>query len=76
MKFDLTTVSVWLAAFAPMGSCFWQWPLTAAGYEKYCRELRQKLVHDLEARSRNRTLAEYMASYTLASHGLPICKYP
>jgi len=29
-----------------------------AGYEKYCRELHQKPVRDLEARSRNRTLAE------------------
>lgn len=44
-----------------------------ANYEKYCRELRQKLVRDLEARSRNRTLAEHMAGDTLASHGLPIC---
>jgi hypothetical protein len=44
-----------------------------AGYEKYCRELRQKLVRDLEARSRNRTLAEHMARETFESHGLPYC---
>jgi hypothetical protein len=44
-----------------------------ANYEKYCRELRQKLVRDLEARSRNRALAEHMARDTFESHGLPIC---
>jgi hypothetical protein len=44
-----------------------------AGYEKYCRELRQKLVRDLEACSRNRTLAEYMAREAFQAHGLPIC---
>lgn len=41
------------------------------GYEKYCRELRQKLVRDLEARSRNRALAEHMARETFEAHGLP-----
>jgi len=44
-----------------------------ASYEKYCRELRQKLVRDFEVRSRNRTLAEHMACETLQAHGLPIC---
>ncbi len=44
-----------------------------ANYEKYCRELRQKLVRDYESRSRNRTLAEHMARETLNAHGLPIC---
>jgi hypothetical protein len=44
-----------------------------ASYEKYCRELRQKLVRDLEARTRNRTLAEHMAKETMQTHGLPIC---
>jgi hypothetical protein len=44
-----------------------------ANYEKFCRELRQKLVRDLEARSRNRALAEHMARDTFESHGLPIC---
>jgi len=44
-----------------------------ANYEKYCRELRQKLVRDLEARSGNRTLAEHMAQETLETHGLPVC---
>jgi hypothetical protein len=42
-------------------------------YEKYCRELRQKLIRDLEARSGNRTLAEHMAGDTLQNHGLPVC---
>lgn len=42
-----------------------------AGYEKYCRELRQKLIRDLEARCRNRTLAEHMARETFEAHGLP-----
>jgi len=44
-----------------------------AGYEKYCRELRQKLIRDLEARSRNRPLAEHMAGDTMQNHGLPVC---
>jgi hypothetical protein len=44
-----------------------------AGYERYCRELRQKLVRDLEMRSRNRALAEHMAQETLQTHGLPVC---
>ena len=44
---------------------------TVAGYEKYCRELRQKLVHDLELRCRNRQLADYQARDILESHGLP-----
>jgi len=44
-----------------------------ARYEKYCRELRQKLVRDLEARSRNRALAEHMARETFEAHGLPCC---
>lgn len=42
-----------------------------AGYEKYCRELRQKLVRDLESRSKNRALAEHTARETFESHGLP-----
>jgi hypothetical protein len=46
---------------------------TVTGYEKYCRELRQKLVHDLELRCRNRQLAEYQARDILQSRGLPIC---
>ena len=45
---------------------------TVAGYEKYCRELRQKLVHDLEQRCHNRQLAEYQARDILESHGLPV----
>jgi len=44
-----------------------------AGYEKYCRELRQKLVRDFEARCRNRVLAEHMAHESLNSGRLPIC---
>jgi len=44
-----------------------------ANYEKYCRELRQKVVRDLEVRSRNRTLAVHVASQTLETHGVPIC---
>jgi hypothetical protein len=44
-----------------------------AGYEKYCRELRQKLVHDLEARSRNRQLAEHIAREMFQARGLPYC---
>jgi hypothetical protein len=44
-----------------------------AGYEKYSRELRQKLIRDFDARSRNRTLAEHMAQETMQTHGLPIC---
>jgi hypothetical protein len=44
-----------------------------ANYEKYSRELRQKLIRDLEARSRNRTLAEHMARETFETYGLPIC---
>jgi hypothetical protein len=44
-----------------------------ANYEKYCREIRQKLVRDLEVRSRNRPLAEHMAQETMQTHGLPIC---
>lgn len=44
-----------------------------ANYEKYCRELRQKLIRDLEARSRNRTLAEHLAQEALQTHGLPVC---
>ena len=44
-----------------------------AGYEKYCRELRQKLVRNLEARTHNRTLAEHMTQETLQTHGLPLC---
>src|SRR5688572_30226536 len=32
---------------------------------KYCRELRQKLIRDLETRSRKRTLAEHMATETM-----------
>jgi len=44
-----------------------------AGYEKYCRELRKKLIRDFEARSRNRALAEHMAQETMQTHGLPIC---
>lgn len=46
---------------------------TVAAYEKYCRELRQKLAHDLELRCRNRQLAEYQARDILQSHGLPVC---
>lgn len=46
---------------------------TVVGYEKYCRELRQKLIRDIEARSGNRTLAEHMANEQLESNGLPIC---
>lgn len=42
-------------------------------YEAYCRELRQKIIHDIETRSRNHTLAEYMARETLETSGLPIC---
>jgi hypothetical protein len=45
---------------------------TVAGYEKHCRELRQKLVHDLEHRCRNRQLAEYQARDIFESHGLPV----
>jgi hypothetical protein len=44
---------------------------TVASYEKYSRELRQKLVHDLEQRCRNRQLAEYQARDIFESHGLP-----
>jgi len=44
-----------------------------AGYEKYCRELRNKLIRDFEARSRNRALAEHMAQETMQNYGLPIC---
>jgi hypothetical protein len=44
---------------------------TVASYEKYCRELRQKLVRNLEARSRNHQLAELMARQTFEAHGLP-----
>jgi hypothetical protein len=44
---------------------------TVAGYEKYCRELRQELVHHLELRCRNRQLAEYQARDIFESHGLP-----
>ena len=44
-----------------------------ASYEKYCRELRQKLIRDFEARSRNRALAEHMAQETMQTYGLPIC---
>ncbi len=44
---------------------------TVAGYEKYCRELRQKLVRTLEARSRNHQLAELIARQTFEAHGLP-----
>jgi hypothetical protein len=44
-----------------------------ASYEKYCRELRQKLIRDFETRSRNRALAEHMAQETMQTHGLPIC---
>ena len=43
------------------------------GYEKYCRELRQKLVRDLEKRSGNPMLAEHIAKDTLQAHGIPIC---
>lgn len=46
---------------------------TVTGYEKYCRELRQKVVHDLELRCRNRQLAEYQARDIFQSHGLPVC---
>jgi len=42
-------------------------------YERYCRDLRNKLVRDFEARSRNRALAEHMARETLQTHGLPVC---
>jgi len=42
-----------------------------AGYDKYCRELRQKLVRDLETRSKNRTLAEHIARETFETYGLP-----
>jgi hypothetical protein len=45
---------------------------TVAGYEKYCRELRQKLVQDLELRCHNRQLAEYQARDIFESHGLPV----
>jgi hypothetical protein len=45
---------------------------TVAGYEKHCRELRQKLVRALEARSSNRQLAELMARQTFEAHGLPL----
>jgi hypothetical protein len=44
---------------------------TVAGYEKYCRELRQKLIRDLESRSKNRALSEHIARETFDSHGLP-----
>jgi len=44
-----------------------------AGYEKYCRELRQKLLRDPEGRSGNRTLAEHVARETFEAHGLPVC---
>jgi hypothetical protein len=44
-----------------------------ANYEKHCRELRQRLVCDLEARCHNRQLAEYQAREVLESHGLPVC---
>ncbi len=46
---------------------------TVAGYEKYCRELRQKLVRTLEARCRSHQLAELMARQTFEAHGLPVC---
>jgi hypothetical protein len=42
-----------------------------AGYENFCRDLRNKLVHDLEKRSGNRTLAEHIARETFDTHGLP-----
>ncbi len=42
-----------------------------AGYEKFCRDLRTKLVRDLEKRSGNRTLAEHIARETFQSNGLP-----
>ena len=45
---------------------------TVTSYEKYCRELGQKLVHDLEQRCRNRQLAEYQARDIFESHGLPV----
>ena len=44
-----------------------------ANYERYCRDLRQNLIRDLEARCRNRTLAEHIAHETFGEHGLPIC---
>jgi hypothetical protein len=44
-----------------------------AGYEKYCRELRQKLLRELEARSGNRTLADHVTRETFETHGLPVC---
>lgn len=46
---------------------------TVVGYEKYCRELRQKLIRDFEAQSHNRALAEHMVRDLFESHGLPIC---
>jgi len=42
-----------------------------AGYEKFCRDLRNKLLRDLEKRSGNRTLAEHIARETFDTHGLP-----
>ena len=42
-----------------------------AGYQNFCRDLRNKLVRDLEKRSGNRTLAEHIARETFDSHGLP-----
>jgi hypothetical protein len=42
-----------------------------AGYEKFCRDLRVKLVRDLEKRSGNRALAEHIARETFENHGLP-----
>ncbi len=42
-----------------------------ARYEKYCRELHQKIIKDLEVSSGNRTLAEHMAGEAFQTHGLP-----
>jgi hypothetical protein len=42
-----------------------------ASYEKYCRDLRNKFLRDLEKRSGNRTLAEHIARETFDTHGLP-----
>jgi hypothetical protein len=44
---------------------------TVAAYDKHCRELRQRIVRNLEIKSGNGLLADFQTRQLLAKHKLP-----